>query len=311
MKCVSVSIITLTYKNWQILERAICSVFAQDYTHICEVEYLIVDDGTDDFNIEFVSCLIDKYKNEFKSNDNLSVRIIENISNMGTVASFNNAIKQSRGDLIIPLSADDCFHDNNTVSKIFENFKNSNVKIITAQRTVFCQNMIKAVETIPHVKYAGMFEKGKEKKLLNWLVLKGNIISGASTYYHRELFNEYGFFDTKYKLLEDLPFYCKLLSNEVNIAFLPVPTVNYRLGGISNLSNVNPLLKNDYKTLKLELLSNPKVCKYGKRKLSYSTNLSKKEKLKPLNIVKYFDLCFLVFFSKAFLLLKNLIRFTK
>jgi Glycosyltransferases, probably involved in cell wall biogenesis len=273
-----------------MLETAIKSVFEQDYHDVTQIQYLIVDDGTLDFDIEFVSRLVKKYDSLSGFEKSINVKIIKNSSNVGTVASFNNAIKKSTGDIIIPLSADDCFYDQKTISCIVNSFKKSGAKIITGQRAVFCSEMIIQQKILPSKRYARLFDDGKEIDLLNYVVRNGNIISGASTYYHREVFYEYGLFDTKYKLLEDYPFYCKLLADGCNISFLPYPTIKYRGGGVSSEGNQNPLLLRDFEMLNIHLLSEPNISKYSKRKLYYRVMLTEREKHHPLNIFIYFDL---------------------
>lgn len=301
MKFDSISIITLTYRNWHMLETAIKSVFEQDYHDITQIEYLIVDDGTLDFDAEFVSGLVEIYESLIKLKKSINVKIIRNSSNVGTVASFNNAIQKSTGDIIIPLSADDCFYESNTVSYIINSFRKSGAKVVTGQRAIFCEDMIRQQEILPSRRHAKLFAKGREIDLLNYIARNGNIISGASTYYHREVFNTYGFFDAKYRLLEDYPFYCKLLADGCNINFLSCPTIKYRNGGVSSKGNHNPLLLRDFKVLNTHLLSEPKISKYSKRKLFYRVMLTRKEKLNLLNIFMYFDLIVFALFSKIFM----------
>ena len=305
MKFDSISIITLTYRNWHMLETAIKSVFEQDYHDVTQVEYLIVDDGTLDFDAEFVSGLVEKHEPLRRFKKSINVKIIRNSSNVGTVASFNNAIKKSTGNIIIPLSADDCFYDDNTVSHIVNNFKKSGAKIITGQRAVFCEKMIVQQEVLPSKKHAKLFGEGRENDLLNYIAIHGNIISGASTYYHREIFNQYGLFDTRYTLLEDCPFYCKLLADGCNIYLLSYPTIKYRSGGVSSKGNFNPLLLRDFEVLNAHLLSEPKISTYSKRKLLYNFILTRKEKIKPLNFFIYFDLLVLALFSRVFMCFKK------
>ena len=83
----------------------------------------------------------------------------------------------------------------------------------------------------------------------------GNFVSGASTYYKKEIFDKYGLFDEKYKLLEDYPFYVNLAFNNEKIGYIDYPTIQYELGGISTASNRNPLLDQDYVTLFKDVLS--------------------------------------------------------
>nr|WP_277342577.1 glycosyltransferase [Vibrio owensii] len=117
---------TLTYNNWRLLERAINSVDSQVVDERYEVEYIIVDDGTKDFNIKDVESIL--------LTTSLNYKIVVNESNLGTVASFNKAIKFSQGDIIIPLAADDEFYNDNVVNEISNSFEDNNVDILTTFR---------------------------------------------------------------------------------------------------------------------------------------------------------------------------------
>lgn len=55
------SIITLTYNNWSLLESVMASVFSQSISNALSVEYLIVDDGTIGFDMEYVDSIVEKY----------------------------------------------------------------------------------------------------------------------------------------------------------------------------------------------------------------------------------------------------------
>ena len=99
----------------------------------------------------------------------------------------------------------------------------------------------------------------------------GNFVSGASTYYKKEIFDKYGLFDEKYKLLEDYPFYVNLAFNNEKIGYIDYPTIQYELGGISTASNRNPLLDQDYVTLFKNVLSQKDIhlSHMTKRALNY------------------------------------------
>ena len=99
----------------------------------------------------------------------------------------------------------------------------------------------------------------------------GNFVSGASTYYKKEIFDKYGLFDEKYKLLEDYPFYVNLAFNNEKIGYIDYPTIQYELGGISTASNRNPLLDQDYVTLFKDVLSQKDIhlSHMTKRALNY------------------------------------------
>ena len=78
------------------------------------------------------------------------------------------------------------------------------------------------------------------------MIINGNIMSGASTYYKKEVFEKIGYFDEQYKLLEDYPFYLKDLRMKNQIKFININTIKYSLDGISSSSIVNNTLIEDF-----------------------------------------------------------------
>lgn len=221
-----VSVIVLTYKNFDNLEKNLNSIFFQTYK---EIEIIISDDGSINFDIEKIKELTKKAKKNIKN-----IKIIHHENNIGTVKNFNEAIKKSSGKYIIPLSQDDCFYSENVIENIINEFGES--LVVTGIREAYIDG--KFIEEFPLKKHRKRFE---ESNFYEFLILNGNIISGASTYYRREVFQKYGYFDESFKLLEDMPFYLKLLSNGEKIKFINLKTIKYFLGGISTskIPNVN------------------------------------------------------------------------
>lgn len=268
-----ISIITLTYKNWHLLDKAISSVASQIINKKYEVEYLIVDDGTPDFDTGYVT--------GFLAGTHLNYRIIVNPKNIGTVASFNNAIKQSMGDLIVPLSADDEFYDAMVVNDIADEFNRTRAFIITGLRVPLLNNRM--LNPCPDKKKISLFNH--PSKLLKHLLFHENIISGASTYYHRSVFNIVGPFDKSYLLLEDYPYFIKALSQGVNILIYQRKVIKYGTVGISAKGNVNQILNRDFLRLYGAILARPEITFFEKRRVIFFKVMSRKERL--MNSWKY------------------------
>jgi glycosyltransferase involved in cell wall biosynthesis len=95
----SVPLITVVipcYLHAQYLPEAVESVVAQSFERW---EIIIVDDGSPDDTAAVAEALIARYPQR-------SIRLLRQ-SNQGLAASRNNAIRQARGDYILPLDADD------------------------------------------------------------------------------------------------------------------------------------------------------------------------------------------------------------
>lgn len=233
-----VSIIILTYKNFQYFTECIDSVLIQRYP---KIELIISDDGSDNFDLEYIKSYINKNK---KANI-IDVNIIYNKRNIGTVKNYNNAIKVSKGEYIIGLASDDCFYNGEVVDNIVDFFSETKALLITACRDVYDDKLINLIEKLPNRKEIKVL---KSNKNIYRILCKGNFISGACTYYSKEFFRRYGLFDEEYKLLEDYPKYLYATRNKCEIKFLDKPTIKYRLGGVSNSNNINPVLRKDFET---------------------------------------------------------------
>ncbi|WP_050568129.1 glycosyltransferase [Cronobacter muytjensii] len=278
MEKYKVTVVTLTYNNWDKIHTAIKSLAKQSIDEHIDIEYLIVDDGTENFNLEYVEELV-------RNNLNIKTRIIINKRNLGTVKSFNNAIKQSYGDFIIPLSADDEFYANDVINNIMAEFVNSNAEIVTARRMPYEEGNRAAFASLPTEAQIKLFTNNVE--LLKYILKHGSFISGACTYYRKSLLMRLGFFDEEYVLLEDYPFLVKALLNGVGINYVNIVAIKYRLGGVSNIAKRHPLLEKDFRRLYKNISVMPQLNPYWKRRIFYLKVLTPSEKIKILNIMKY------------------------
>jgi len=280
-----ISIITLTYKNLHLLSNAISSVNSQVIDSKYGVEYLVVDDCSPNFNREYVESKLESCS--------FQCRLIINPKNLGTVKSFNQAILGSTGDVIIPLSADDEFYDENVVGNIIDEFETSQELIITGIRVPVKDNT--ELNPLPLIKDRHFFQS--RTSLLNRIASRKNIISGASTYYHRKVFDEIDFFDESYRLLEDYPFYLKALASDVNIHFLDRKVIRYGTEGITSSGQINPVLKDDVRKSYRYAISLGILDYSQMRFVFYSKILNRNEQIKFSNLLKYPEqflyLCFL------------------
>ena len=262
-----VSIITLTYNNYRLLEKAIRSITMQSPPTHYEVEYLVVDDGSKEFDRAYVEGLL--------AGKNINYRIIVNEKNVGTVASFNNAIRQSRGDIIIPLSADDEFFDPQVVNDIVAFFESHPYQVITGLRQ--CEHADGRHEVVPTAQQRTLFNH--RAALLEQTIFKRNIISGACTYYRRTIFDAVGFFSDEYRLLEDHPYYIKLLTQGYDIGLLDRVVIKYAVGGVASKKNKHPLLVADLQHLKQYLLTGPLLTRMEKRRFYYFKTQRSRQRL--------------------------------
>ncbi len=109
------SIIIPTYKNLELLQRALNSVLKQSYKYY---EVIVVDDSPSD--------IIDKYVHNL--NDKV-INYVHNKPSKGAVPNWNYGLSLAKGDYIILLHHDEAFESENHLLKLNELMTNYNVII--------------------------------------------------------------------------------------------------------------------------------------------------------------------------------------
>ena len=230
-KTTLVTIVTLTYKNFEKLHNTIRSVLAQDYGNI---EYIICDDGSEGFPYNRVLKLIDQYKR-----NSISVKILQNTLNVGTVKNINRAYKEASGKYILNLSCGDVFFTDTVVSQIVKRFEETNAKVLVTTR-LFYENSFQPICLLPH------YEERKILKLLDTplkqykafiLSRYYDMASGSAMYFSNETMKKYNYFDERYRLWEDGPFLAKYLWNEKLEMAYDIVSIWYEKGGVSTNTN--------------------------------------------------------------------------
>lgn len=193
-----VSIITLTYKNYERLYDTIRSVLAQDYPNM---EYIIADDGSGDFpkdEVERFIIMHNKRKIDYK--------IIVNEENLGIVKNFNNAIRLSDGDFVFPLAGNDIFLSEHVVTKITNVFIRTKCKMVITSRLKYVNHRADCI--YPHIldrkKIKKLDSRYKKYRALMLTEHYGMFI-GCNVYYDKKTLEKHGLCDENYRLLEDLP----------------------------------------------------------------------------------------------------------
>ncbi len=229
------SVIVLTYKNYDNIKKTIDSVFSQDYSNI---ELIIQDDCADNFNYDHIKSLVDNNKKKL-----VNVIIHKNDVNLGTVKNFNSAIAKSSGEIIIGLGGNDCFSDNTVVSDVINYFaehKNCNI-LKTNVKGEKDNNIIPTASDVEWI-------LTKDKQEMIQRMFFQNFISGAGTYFRKSFLTK-NFFDERFFLLEDHPFFIKTLLDGGEINYYDRITLLYNQDGVSNQKNVPLQLFLDGKVL--------------------------------------------------------------
>ncbi len=237
-----ISVITLTYTNFNHLKETILSVCAQDYH---DIEYIICDDGSEQFPEEQIVGWIENHRGS-----NLKqYKIFRQAENVGTVRNINYAYRHASGDFFINLSCGDVFFETHTVSKIADRMCSSNAKMMLTSRVMY-KGTFEPVGLVPHYHDRDKLNKitSREEQYHEFIktALYG-IASGCVLCSTRAMMEELEFFDERYILWEDGPLFAKYLK-KYRLEYYPeLISIWYEQGGVSTggIKKQSPILQKD------------------------------------------------------------------
>lgn len=228
-----ISIITIVYNNSECIEDCINSVLKQTYPN---VEYIIIDGGSKDNTVE----IINKYK------DKISYFVSE--KDNGLYDALNKGIVAATGDIIGILHSDDLFFYDDTLSNIVSVFEKSKADIVYAKGQYVDRTNINLVKRI--------YPSKPFKKIylyFGWIPLHTTI------YVKKEIFDNYGKYQTNYKIASDYEISLRWFFNDkIKKIFLNDWVVKMRLGGKSTTISLQKLKSNE----DLKIISNYNLLGY-------------------------------------------------
>ena len=178
-----VSVIIPIYNYGKQFEKTLNSVFESTYKNI---EIIIIDDGS-----------TDSYVNQklLSISENPSIKIIRQV-NSGPSSARNNGIKNSTGNFILPLDADDSIHSDyiQTCVNILKNNKNIS--------PVYCDTL--------HIGQMQGVEQRPEWSMER--LIQGPFIVNCSMF-HKEAFEKSGGYDEEMKGWEDYDLWIRMAKN--------------------------------------------------------------------------------------------------
>lgn len=233
---ISVIIACLNARN--TIEDTFLSILNQTYKNI---ELVVIDGASKDETIE----IINKYK------DKISYFISE--PDDGVYDAMNKGIKAAKGDFIVFLNANDVFYDNFVVEKVAKTLiENPEAKFLFGDVDYLSQDS----QSSNVLKF---------DNIKNDFSLAFNNICHQSIFYHKSLFERFGFYSEEFKIYSDWDFNIKcLVKNKVSAIYLPIVISKFQLGGIcSDSANAKTcklekvaLIKKYYADFSFIILSN-------------------------------------------------------
>jgi len=213
------SIITPAYNSRQTIYDTICSVIAQQDVH---VELIVVDGGSTDKTLDIVQAF-----------EHGHIRFISEPDN-GIYDAMNKGLKMARGRYLGILNSDDYFVDPHILRDVEALFEK------TGADTVYGDlNFVDPKHPDKIVRHwrAGSFKR--KKFLYGWMP------PHPVFFVRRECYEQYGYFDLRYRSSADYELMLRFLYKYgLTAAYLPRVLAHMRTGGQSNASWSNRLRAN-------------------------------------------------------------------
>lgn len=228
-----VSILIITYNSSKYILDALESAKCQDYKNI---ELVISDDCSSDNTVIICREWLQKNHHYFKR-----CIIDQGSINKGVPANCNKGIRRCKGEWIKIIAGDDILKPNCIESL---------VKLITDQKDIIVGRMQefyfscgeKLMGQIFPLDDRMLFFKKNSNRQHKILLLNSFNFSPAAII-RKSLFNKVGYYDEKYTLIEDLPFWIKVTGLGIRIYSCDDIVVEYRINQQS-LSNSGRYLFN-------------------------------------------------------------------
>lgn len=217
---IKVSVVVITYNFEKYILETLNSIKDQTYKNI---ELIISDDNSNDNTKFIVEKWIEKNKEEFRE-----IIFLKNSINQGVTKNINIGVRRSTGEWVKIIAGDDIL-EKNAISNYIESIKNNKlINIVFGQAQSFNDTFNKSNfgKVLPAKDEEKFFFKTIEQQK-KWL-LKGNPIPAPTSFIRRKLLEKNNYFDERFKMVEDYPFWFKIVNGGEKIYYLKKITVFYR-----------------------------------------------------------------------------------
>lgn len=227
-----ISIITVCFNSEKTIKDTIESVLSQSYNNY---EYIIVDGKSTDNTLDIVK----KYEKKFKG----KLKYISE-KDRGLYDAMNKGIKMATGDIIGIINSDDVIASKDIFKKVVNAFLNNKCDGVYSNLVMKDENLDKTVRYIRS-------KKGNYK--IGWFP------PHPTLYLSKNVYNKYGYFDTKYRIAADYDFMLRIMKNNVSLIYCNDIFTIMRSGGVST-NGLKGYIKNfneSYRVLKNNKISFP------------------------------------------------------
>lgn len=249
-----ISIITTFYNAQTFIGNAIGSVLGQKVPDGCEIEYVLVDDKSEDNSRNIVENIINN-----TSKENFNFKLVEPETNLGCGGARKFGIENATGNYFMFLDADDYYIHLDFVENAYNTITSENADVVEYGVIYNQQNGQQSNSTAPQ-KIVLTDPHDMEIALFKDNLIKFNVWSKM---YTRKIVESYPY--STVRTFEDVRTIPIWISNCNKVVIMPIPQINYRaasnsiirtnwvdtrLGTISAIAELFPRFKDDRQLLK-------------------------------------------------------------
>jgi glycosyltransferase involved in cell wall biosynthesis len=210
-----VSVVMPAFNCERYIAECIDSVLEQTYQ---DFEIIIVDDGSTDDTVKIIS----QYKND-------RIRLF-NQSNSGSGSARNYGVKQASGEWVAFIDADDIW----LPDKLHKQLEHCS-KLAWSHTDLYFHGSV-----YPRHTKATEFTSKHSGFILNKLLVE-NFIGTSSVVIKKEIFQEFGGFNTELRALQDWDLWLRI-AEKYQVCYIDQPLVYYRVHSSSVSRNVRKTL---------------------------------------------------------------------
>lgn len=199
-----VSVIIPVYNAGQYLNKCLDSILNQTYKNI---ELIVINDGSIDNSLDILNQYSKKYKN---------IRII-NKENAGVSEARNDGIKNSNGEYLMFVDADDWI-DIDMIEKMMDFVHINKADIV---KCGYVRDSITKQEFFPIAPKMNVYSYDNKQLLYDEFIKNYNYNSSCTQIFNKKLLKNNILFNSKIKIGEDLLFNMELYTNAEIIVSLP------------------------------------------------------------------------------------------
>lgn len=222
-----VSVVTAVFNRAGTVADALASVKTQTWP---TVEHVVIDGGSTDGTLAILRA----------ESGNIASLVSE--PDGGLYDALNKGIRLATGDVVGFLHADDLFDAPDALARVAAAFEDPEVGVVYGDLVY-----VRRENTAQVVRYwrAGPFVPG--------CLEKGWMPPHPTFYVRRRIYEQWGMFDTRFRIAADYDNMLRILGRgRIKSAYVPQVLVRMRVGGVSNRSLGNLLLKSreDYEAMR-------------------------------------------------------------